>query len=98
MCTFAAEGCAYSASQQLNQGIDVFLRFFTLPVWRCMSFLSHDWFMSTERSSTVSEHKKLTMFVVCNLIHTVHTTIPHPASSFHIGFGRHFSIYAELLY
>ena len=31
---------------------------------------------SAERSSTVSEHKKLTMLVVCNLIYIVQAT-PH---------------------
>ena len=44
-----------------------------------MKFLSHDWCMSghsTERSFAVSERKRLTLLVVCNLIHIVQD-IPH---------------------
>ena len=83
MCTGTVEGCVDSTSQQLE--IDVFQIFYHANMEMYENFITQ-WSLDIEldRSSSVSEHKKLTMLAVCILIDIVHATPYVSTSSFHI--------------
>lgn len=69
-----------------NWGIDVFQIFHLSSVETYEIFITQQCLLDIQldRSSTVSEHKKLTMIAVCFLIDIVHATPYVFTSSFHI--------------
>ena len=63
-----------------------FFQIFHLSSVEMYEILIIQWLLNIqlEHSSTVSEHKKLTMIAVCNLIDIIHATPYVSTSSFHI--------------